>query len=298
MLREACLPCQFRGATTASPYRVSRWPPAALGSGRDPNARIRRAETVRRLILFDVDGTLLSTAGLAGAALAMAMRETFGTAGPIDGFSFAGKTDPQIVLELLGAAGLPRAHVVPRLAEVFERYCERLARTLSTANTRPLAGVGALLDRLGGRPDVAVGLLTGNIRRGAAIKLSAAGLDGRFAVGAYGSDDEDRDRLVAVARARARKVWHHDFAGARTVVVGDAEGDVRCARAGGAVAVAVASGTTPRSALAALAPDVLLDSLAAPGTLEALAGVNDEGCATRCQEASPGGRATGAMEGE
>jgi phosphoglycolate phosphatase len=253
---------------------------------------------VRRLILFDVDGTLLSTAGQAGAALALAMRETFGTAGPIDGFSFAGKTDPQIVFELLGAAGLARAQVAPRLAEVFERYCERLARTLSAANTRPLAGVVDLLDRLERHPDVAVGLLTGNIRRGAAVKLAAAGLDGRFTVGAFGSDGEDRNGLVAVARARAREAWHQDFAGPRTVVVGDAEGDVRCARAGGAVAVAVASGTTPRSALAALGPDVLLDSLAAPETLEALAGVNDEGCAAWCQGASPGGRTTGALEGE
>jgi phosphoglycolate phosphatase-like HAD superfamily hydrolase len=227
---------------------------------------------VHRLILFDVDGTLLSTDGRAGAALGLAMRETFGTAGPIEGYGFAGKTDPQIVHELLGRAGLTRTEVAAGLPEVFERYCEHLTRTLSPANTRPLAGVLALLEALEESPDLALGLLTGNIERGAAIKLAAAGIDGRFPVGAFGSDDEDRNRLVPVARERARERWRQDFPGTRTVVIGDAEADVRCARAGGALAVAVASGTTPRGALAALAPDVLLDSLASPLARSALVG--------------------------
>ena len=229
-------------------------------------------KAVRRLILFDVDGTLLSTDGRAGAALGQAMRDTFGTAGPIEAFSFAGKTDPGIVFELLGEAGIPRAVVTARLAEVFDRYCGHLAQTLSARNTRPLAGVPEVLDALARCADVGVGLLTGNIRRGAAIKLAAAGLDGRFAIGAFGSDDEDRNRLVAVAQARARERWRQDFPGTSTVVVGDAEADVRCARAGGALAVAVASGTTPRETLAALAPDALLDSLASPNAARVLIG--------------------------
>ncbi len=216
------------------------------------------------LILFDVDGTLLSTNGRAGVALGRAMRETFGTAGAIEGYRFAGKTDPQIVFELLGEAGISRTEVASGLADVFDRYCRHLERTLSPGNTRPLAGVSDLLDDLGGIGDVALGLLTGNIERGAAIKLAAAGLDRRFSVGAFGSDDEDRNRLVAVARTRARARWGEEFPGARTVVVGDAEADIRCARAGGARSVAVASGTTPMEALAALAPDALLDSLASP----------------------------------
>jgi phosphoglycolate phosphatase-like HAD superfamily hydrolase len=229
---------------------------------------------VRRLILFDVDGTLLSTNGRAGAALGLAMRETFGTAGPIEGYRFAGKTDPQIVFELLGAAGIARAKIARGLAEVFDRYCGHLARALSPHNTRPLAGVRELLDELDTLRDVAVGLLTGNIERGAAVKLAAAGLDGRFALGAFGSDDQDRNRLVAVARARARALWGEEFPGNRTVVVGDAEADVRCARAGDARAVAVASGTTARDELAALAPDALLDSLASPLTRAALLGAD------------------------
>jgi phosphoglycolate phosphatase len=272
MLREACravnLPYGTGGVcpTQRGARSLGRRGPAI------PVIPFAGRQPVRRLILFDVDGTLLSTHGRAGAALGQAMRETFGTAGPIEGFSFAGKTDPAIAFELLGEAGLPRATVLRRLPEMFDRYCAHLARSLSASNTRPLAGVPELLDALAGRGDVGVGLLTGNIQRGAAIKLAAAGLDGRFAVGAFGSDDEDRNRLVAVAQARARERWRQDFRGTRTVVVGDAEADIRCARAGAALAVAVASGTTPRETLAALAPDVLLDSLASPEASGALVG--------------------------
>jgi phosphoglycolate phosphatase len=229
---------------------------------------------LHRLILFDVDGTLLSTDGRAGAALGTAMLETFGTAGPIEHYSFAGKTDPQIVFELLGLAGIPRTEAGPRLGEVFDRYCDHLEQTLSSSNTRALTGVQCLLDNLARRREIAVGLLTGNIRRGAEIKLAAVGLAGGFAVGAFGSDEEDRNRLVAVARARARRRWGEEFSGTRTVVVGDAEADIRCARAGGAIAVGVASGNTPRENLAALAPDVLLDSLASPLALSALTGAD------------------------
>jgi phosphoglycolate phosphatase len=227
---------------------------------------------VHRLILFDIDGTLLSTNGQAGKAIGIAMRETFGTAGTIETFAFSGKTDPQIVYELLAAAGIPRTEVEPRLPEVFDRYCVHLASMLSRSNTHALEGVREVLDALAGRHGVAVGLLTGNILPGAEIKLQAVGLDGRFGVGAFGSDEEDRNRLVPVARRRARERWGDAFSGTDTVVVGDAEADVLCARAGGARAVAVATGRTPREALEALAPDALLDSLASPLALPALLG--------------------------
>ncbi len=223
-----------------------------------------------RLILFDVDGTLLSTDGQAGRAIGVALHETFGTAGPMAGYSFAGKTDPQAVFELMAATGLSRSEVAPRLSEVFDRYCGHVAGVLTSANTRVLPGVRELLATLAVRGDVALGLLTGNIRRGAEIKLRAAGLLEYFAVGAFGSDEEDRNRLVPVARARARDHWGEEFPGTRTVVVGDAQADIRCARAGGARSVAVASSKTSKAELAALAPDVLLDSLASPEALTAL----------------------------
>jgi phosphoglycolate phosphatase-like HAD superfamily hydrolase len=155
---------------------------------------------------------------------------------------------------------------------VFDRYCVHLAGMLSPSNTHALAGVHEVLDALAGRDGVAVGLLTGNIQPGAEIKLRAVGLEGRFGVGAFGSDEEDRNRLVPVARRRARERWGHPFEGMDTVVVGDAEADVLCARAGGARAVAVASGRTSRGVLEARAPDALLESLASPLALPALLG--------------------------
>ncbi len=255
MLREPRSHCQFSRRRRAP--RARCYTPAGVS-------------TVHRLILFDVDGTLLSTNGRAGEAIGAALRETFGTAGPIESFAFAGKTDPQIIYELMAAAGLERSEVAPRLPEVFDRYCGYIAGALTPANTRVLPGVREVLDALASRGDIAVGLLTGNIRRGAEIKLAAAGLLPYFAVGAFGSDDEDRNRLVPVARTRAREHWGEEFPGARTVVVGDAQADIRCARAGAARAVAVASSKTPKCDLAALAPDALLDSLASPAALTAL----------------------------
>ncbi len=228
--------------------------------------------TVNRLILFDVDGTLISTGGRAGAALAAALEDTFGAAGPWETFRYSGKTDPQIVFELMALAGFPRPDVALRLPAVLERYLDRLRGALSGEVVRVLPGVRELLADLAARPGIHLGLLTGNVAGGAAIKLTAAGLDNAFAIGAYGSDHEDRNRLVAVARERARDRWGDDFADSRTVVIGDAEADVACARAGGARAVAVASGWTSREHLAQLRPDALLDSLEPPEALAAILG--------------------------
>ena len=225
--------------------------------------------TARRLVLFDIDGTLITCRGRAGDALARALLATFGTPGPVETYRYSGKTDPQIVHELMAGAGLPREAVTPRLGEVFATYLDTLEETLR-GFARPLAGVRALLDELAGRDDVALGLLTGNIEPGARIKLREAGLDGYFSIGAFGSDDEVRNNLVPVARERARAHWGEDFPGARTIVVGDAEADIFCARAGGARAVAVASGWTDRADLAALSPDALLDSLEPPAAIAAL----------------------------
>jgi phosphoglycolate phosphatase len=228
--------------------------------------------SARRLVLFDVDGTLISTGGRAGQALGAALLATFGSAGPFERYRYSGKTDPQIVHELMGIAGLSRVKVAARIEEVFDRYLAYLELALQPGTVTVLPGVRELLGTLQQHGDVAVGLLTGNVAAGAAIKLRAAGLTGWFAIGAYGSDHENRDELVGVARVRALAKWGDEFAGTRTVVVGDAEADIRCARAGGARAVAVASGWTAREQLAALNPDVLLDSLALPASLDALLG--------------------------
>ncbi len=218
-------------------------------------------------MLFDIDGTLISTGGRAGRALLQALEETYGVRPQAAGYAFAGKTDPQIIRELLSASGVAASTIEEYREEALARYLAHLEDALAPGSAQVLPGVRELLDALVAHPQVTVGLLTGNVAKGAALKLRAAGLEGAFRCGAFGCDAEDRNLLVPIARARALQATGIDFPGARTVVVGDAEADIQCARAGGARSVAVATGGTPRAALAALKPDALLDSLAQPHAL-------------------------------
>ena len=211
-----------------------------------------------RLYLFDVDGTLVTARGAGREALGRALRQTFGTTGPIDRYDFRGKTDPRIVLDLMAGAGVPEAAVRARLDACFAVYVHELAALIADGHpVDVMPGVASLVRALGAAPDAMVGLLTGNIERGARVKLAPTGLWPHFVVGAFGSDDIDRRRLPAVACARARAVAGRDFALAQVVVIGDTPLDVDCARACGAVAVAVATGQHGTAELEACRPDLL-----------------------------------------
>jgi phosphoglycolate phosphatase-like HAD superfamily hydrolase len=216
-----------------------------------------------KLVLFDIDGTLLSTDGAGRRAIQRALVEEAGTAGPIEGYRLDGKTDPQIVRELLTLAGHPAADDDTRVQAVCRRYVDHLRAELANPAraTQLLAGIGALLAAL--RPYEAeqramVGLLTGNLAAGAALKLRSAGLDpARFRVGAYGSDSARRSDLPVLAAARAQALAGRPFVGADVVIVGDTPEDVACGRPVGARSVAVATGSYDVAALhAAGAADV------------------------------------------
>jgi phosphoglycolate phosphatase len=218
---------------------------------------------VQRLVLFDIDGTLLSAGGAAARAFRRALVEVFGTAGPVDGHSFAGKTDPQIAFELLLAAGLGRAEVEARLPDLWEAYLRDLPGELAATPITVLPGVVDLLERLG-REDggVATGLLTGNLEAGARMKLDAAGIGfARFALGAYGSDHAERSRLPEVAVRRAERRYDHRFEGKRIVVIGDTPHDISCGEALGVRTIAVATGSYEPSELAECSPDHLFPTL-------------------------------------
>ncbi|HYT99174.1 MAG TPA: haloacid dehalogenase-like hydrolase [Gemmatimonadales bacterium] len=210
-----------------------------------------------KLVLFDIDGTLLWTDGAGRRAIHRALLDETGTAGPIETYRFDGKTDPQIVRELLALAGHPGATDDARIAAVCRRYVELLSVELAkpARATRLMVGIAELLAALepherAGR--ACVGLLTGNLAPGAALKLQSAGLDpARFRVGAFGSDSHRRADLPAVAAQRAAALTGRTFAGEDVVIVGDTPEDVACGRPIGARALAVATGFYDVAALRA-----------------------------------------------
>lgn len=215
-----------------------------------------------RLVLFDIDGTLIHIDGGGRAVLAAALVELFGTAGPIDSYAMGGKNDALIIRDLLGAAGFSAADIEARLEDVYEEMGWRAPAVFRRHAMRPCPGVPALLAALQGRSDVLLGLLTGNNRVTAPLKLQAAGIDpALFSVGAYGCDHADRNRLPAIALERARSLIGEPIQPADTVVVGDTPADIICGRAGGALSVAVATGLHSAETLADFHPDVLLESL-------------------------------------
>jgi phosphoglycolate phosphatase len=228
---------------------------------------------VRKLVLFDIDGTLLSTQGAGSRAFRRAMIEVYGETGPIDDYEFHGRTDPQIARELLRLVGFDEASIEPGFPHLWEAYLLELEIELQRPDSGPrvLAGVAPLLDALHETGEHLVALLTGNIEPGARMKLGSAGLWERFDFGAYGSDDERRDRLPAVAVRRARDRTGIEFRGRDVVIIGDTPFDVSCGRSLGVWAVAVATGKhTPRE-LEDVGADVVLTDLV--DTARALAAI-------------------------
>jgi phosphoglycolate phosphatase-like HAD superfamily hydrolase len=213
----------------------------------------------RRLVLFDIDGTLLSAAGVSASALREALVEHFGTTGPLEGYDYSGKTDPQIVRELMRGAGWAEASIEDRMAQTLALYLRLLEERLRPEHVRAKPGVVDLVLALAADPRVTLGLLTGNLEPGARLKIEPLGLNGHFPFGAFGSDHEQRHRLPAVAVQRALGHTGHRFEGKRVVIVGDSIHDVRCGRSLGVRAVAVATGITPLETLAAEDPDDLLE---------------------------------------
>lgn len=197
-----------------------------------------------KLVLFDIDGTLLNSDGAGRRAIQRALIEAFGTAGP-DSHRFDGKTDPQIVSELMALAGVDPALVNARMDAVFARYVELLSTELATPEHTAVAypGVLELLDALERHDDVMLGLLTGNVLPGAHAKLGAVGIvPARFRVGAFGSDHAVRAELPAIAQARAAAMLGVEMPGGSITVIGDTPADLTCGRGVGARALGVATG--------------------------------------------------------
>ncbi|MEK6767648.1 MAG: HAD family hydrolase [Gemmatimonadota bacterium] len=200
-----------------------------------------------KLVCFDIDGTLVWTDGAGRRAIRRALEDVLGTAGPIDGFRFDGRTDGEIVRRLAEAAGL--AVDATLMDRVLDRYVELLGAELAKPEhaTHVYPGVRELLDALEPREDCVIGLLTGNVASGARLKLGSAGLDfERFRIGAFGSDSHIRTALPALAQQRAREVLGLEVAGRDVVIIGDTPADMACGKGIGARAIGV--GTAAYSA--------------------------------------------------
>jgi phosphoglycolate phosphatase len=197
-----------------------------------------------KLVLFDIDGTIMLSDGAGKRAIHRALVEVFGATGPEDHL-FGGKTDPQIVRELMRLEGHGDSHIdahMQRLLALYVTYLEEELRTGARAIT-VMPGIPELLDALDARDDILLGLLTGNLEAGARAKLTAAAIDpNRFRVGAYGSDHETRAELPAVAQRRARDELGIHVSGRDVVVIGDTPADLTCGLAIGARAIGVATG--------------------------------------------------------
>jgi phosphoglycolate phosphatase-like HAD superfamily hydrolase len=211
------------------------------------------------LLLFDIDGTLLSANGAGRTAVQSAISAVTGQSATTEGVPFSGRTDPDIFRDVLTTNGLSSAPDL--LNTVMEAYAENARALLGSADVDRLAGTDALLSAIADHPDMHLGLVTGNIESIAYHKLQMAGLANHFSVGAFGSDHRERAKLPGLAVRRATAHTGHSFSMNNTLVIGDTRHDIECARAAGTRSMAVATGRFSRSELASHDPDLLFDNL-------------------------------------
>jgi phosphoglycolate phosphatase len=197
-----------------------------------------------KLVLFDIDGTILWSDGAGRRAMQRALMTAFGSSGSAD-YRYDGKTDRQIVRDLMRMDGHADELIDARMQALLDDYVTGLHEELHSGETfiQRFDGVLELLDALEAREDRRVGLLTGNIEVGACAKLRAVGIDPtRFTVSAFGSDHEVRGELPAIAQRRAREDLGLHVEGDAIVIIGDTPADIDCTRGIGARAIAVATG--------------------------------------------------------
>ncbi len=228
----------------------------------------------RRLLLFDIDGTLITSGGAGEGALKDAMKSRFGVDEDLHGILLAGATDARISRELLQKHNLECSP--ENISALLDTYLHHLAERMGKHNGYLLPGIVPLLEALSQREDAVLALLTGNVVRGAEIKLTHYGVWDFFEFGAFADDHHDRNELGKFARARALERHGEEFPPDRIYVIGDTPRDIECGRAIGAKTVAIATGHYSLSELEAHAPDFLFEDLSDTATVLA-ALVNLEG---------------------
>lgn len=213
----------------------------------------------KRLLLWDIDGTLINTGAAGNRAIAQATAERFGGGGDLEGVEINGRTDTSIVHQILQKYGEPITDA--NVQELLDIYIRLLAEELPRRDGRVLPGVLELLERSAKQSDITLGLLTGNLERGAKLKLEHYRLWHFFSFGAFSDDHHDRNELGAFALSRALEATRTEFRASQVDVIGDTGHDIDCGKAIGARTVAVATGSWSREQLAGHKPDFLFDDL-------------------------------------
>lgn len=217
----------------------------------------------KRLILFDIDGTILSGGKLWRDCFVGALQASYPGV-EFRSISFSGKTDGQICAEILRTGGIPEDEIQASWPQVIDRYLdlatEHLPRRRDEIQVFP--GVEEVITRLCQEPGVVMGLLTGNVRRGAKLKLGAVGLDHYFDFGVFGDDHMDRYQLPRLAVERAKQDRGLHFSGKEIVIIGDTIHDVNCGKSIGVRSIAVGTGHVDQNELRSHGPDYYFETLA------------------------------------
>ena len=219
----------------------------------------RKVVTDKRLLLFDIDGTLIHSAGAGVESLRHTLVQRFNIKDDLKDIEIAGMTDSGIVMNILNKHRIPTTN--ENIASFLDTYVHFLSLELPRRAGQVLPGVVELLEKLKSRPHLILALLTGNVSRGAQLKLEHYGVWHFFEFGAFADDHHDRNQLGTFARARAREKHGIEFQADKIDVIGDTPRDIACGKAFGARTVAIATGSSPKEELASHNPDFLFDDL-------------------------------------
>jgi phosphoglycolate phosphatase-like HAD superfamily hydrolase len=215
---------------------------------------------VIRLVLFDIDGTLIQTGGAGVQAFGRAFATEFNISNGTERLKFSGRTDTGLARELFLQHQIEPSP--ENLRVFFDGYVFWLDFLLTQTRGAVLPGVWEFIRQLHALPEApALGLLTGNIRLGAEIKLRHYELWEVFQTGAFGDDHEDRNQIAALAKERGSRLLNNDLCGEQILVVGDTPRDIECARAIGAKTLVVSTGSVPFEELETHRPDWLVRDL-------------------------------------
>ncbi len=216
---------------------------------------------LKKLVLFDIDGTLLTVSKINRTVLVDALTEVYGTPGSAGTHNFCGKMDSVIIYEVLQCAGLDRGEIAEKFERVKACYIERFRQSARASDVQLMVGIPELLQELSGRSEVLLALLTGNFEASGRHKLLLPEINHYFPFGAFADDAPTRNELPAVAVEKARQLTGTTFVNHDIIIIGDTEHDIACARVLNAKSIAVATGNFSTLELKKHHPHVLYENL-------------------------------------